>query len=70
MPDLGSNNTPVPMPRNYVGGPDQFGMIRIVDGHKAYAIGEEGRNCYYPNGDPDAASDSRETSMDMSPEDY
>jgi hypothetical protein len=70
MPDLGSSNTPTPSPRDYVGGPMQFGMVRTIDGHKSGAIGEEGRNCYYPNGDPDASSDSGETSMDFSPEQY
>jgi len=58
------------MPRGYVGGSTDFSVIRIVDGHQAGAIGEEGRNCYYPNGDPDMSSESGETSMDMSPEDY
>jgi hypothetical protein len=48
----------------------QFGVVRIIDGHKSGAIGEEGRNCYYPNGDPDASSDANETSMDFSPEQY
>lgn len=70
MPDLGSSNTPVPMPRGYVGGPDQFAVVRVIDGHQTYSIGEEGRNCYYPNGDPDAASETGETGMDFSPEDY
>jgi hypothetical protein len=70
MPDLGSNNTPVPMPRDYTSGGNQFGMVRTIDGHKAGAVGEEGRNCYYPCGDPDMSSESGETSMDFSPEQY
>jgi hypothetical protein len=70
MPDLGSSNTPVPMPRDFVGGPDKFSVVRIIDGHKAFAVGEEGRNCYYPNGDPDMSSESGEISYDFSPEEY
>lgn len=70
MPDLGSNNTPVPMPRDYVGGSSDFSVLRIIDGHKVGEIGEEGRNCYYPFGGSGSESESDEESMDCSSEEY
>ena len=70
MPDLGSSNTPVPMPRGYVGGATDFSVLRIIDGHKSGEIGAEGRNCYYPNGGYDMSSESDEDSMDCSSEEY
>jgi hypothetical protein len=70
MPDLGSSNQPVPMPRDFTGGPDKFGVVRVIDGHKTFALGEQGRNVYYPNGDPDASSETGEVSYDFSPEEY
>ena len=60
MPDLGSSNQPVPMPRDYVGGSDNFSVVRVVDGHKTFRMGDEGRNAYYPNGGPDDSSDYNE----------
>ena len=70
MPDLGSSNTPVPMPRDYVGGSTDFSVLRILNGHKSGAIGEEGRNCYYPNGDYDESEEADGMKMDSSSEDY
>lgn len=58
MPDLGSSNQPVPMPRDYVGGSDDFSVVRVVDGHKTFAMGDEGRNNYYPNADSGDPLDS------------
>jgi hypothetical protein len=57
MPDLGSSNQPVPMPRDFTGGSDQFSVVRVIDGHKTFHMGDEGRNAYYPNGSPVEMSD-------------
>jgi hypothetical protein len=48
------------MPRDYVGGSDNFSVVRVVDGHKTFRMGDEGRNAYYPNGGPDDSSDYNE----------
>ena len=57
MSELGSSNRPFPMPRDYVGGSDDFSVVRVVDGHKTFHMGDEGRNAYYPNGGSDDSSD-------------
>lgn len=60
MPDLGSSNQPVPMPRDFTGGSDKFSVVRVIDGHKTFSMGDEGRNAYYPNDYSDDSSDYNE----------
>ncbi len=51
-----STNQPVPTVTGFVGGsraPEEFGYVRIIDGHDPTAIGVEGSNVHVPGaGDP------------------
>lgn len=43
MPNNGMShdNQEVPMPRDYEGGPSDFTMVRILDGHAVFADAED-----------------------------